>query len=65
MTINTEQMIQAACMFRDAADKMERTVGSLEFMLQKLTTLIDSGYGNNVEKLVQELEDLNNNKKML
>lgn len=59
--INTEQMQRAACTFDNAVDQMQRVVGTMEENVHRLNLLFGQGYGTNVDKLIEQLEELNSN----
>jgi len=63
--INTEQMQRAACTFDNAIDQMQRTVGTMENSVHQLNQLFGQGYGTNIDKLIEQLEELNSNLRVI
>lgn len=63
--INTEQMQRAACTFDNAVDQMQRVSGSIENSVHCLTQLFGQGYGTNIDKLIEQLEELNSNLRVI
>ena len=58
MHINTEEMMRAACIYRDAADKMEKAAERIEEAQRRLSIMLEDGYGSNALKLIELLERL-------
>lgn len=63
--INTEQMQRAACTFDNAVDQMQRVVGTMEENVYRLNQLFGEGYGTNIDKLIEQLEELNSNLRII
>jgi hypothetical protein len=56
--MNTEEMYRAAITFDNAADQMKRVVEQFDYSVDRLERLIGSGYGNNIERLIEALENM-------
>lgn len=54
--MNTEEMSRAANTFDSAADQMRRSVEQFDMAVDKLERLLGSGWGNNIERLIEVLE---------
>jgi len=54
--IDVEGMERAARRMHDAAESASRSAERFEEAVRRLSVLVDSGYGNNVERLIQLLE---------
>lgn len=57
--MNTEEMARAAITFDGAADQMRRTVEQFDHAVDRLEKLLGSGWGNNIERLIETLEKVN------
>ncbi len=53
--IDTEGMLRAACIMRDAAEKNARAADRIEDSVRQLHTMLDDGYGNNACRLIELL----------
>jgi hypothetical protein len=56
--LSDEGQLQAAVIMREAAEKNERAANTFAESVNKLELLIGSGYGNNIEKLLEAFSDL-------
>lgn len=54
--VNTEEMLKAACINRDAAESMRRSAGEMEQAVHRLTMAFEPGYGGNGSRLIELLE---------
>ena len=54
--IDVEGIERAARMLRDATENASRVADRMEDVTHRLTVLLGSGYGNNVERLIELLE---------
>ncbi len=57
--INTEQMQRAAGTFDSAVEQLQRVVNQLDQTVWQLLPLLGQGYGNNLERLIEQLEEFN------
>ncbi len=55
--IDTEGMQTAARRMNEAADNFTRAADRMEESVNRLTMLLGQGYGNNLEKIIQLLEE--------
>jgi len=61
--MSSEEMARAARSINDAAEEMRKAVGQFDDAVYRLGQLFGSGYGNNVERLIEQLEIYNNAQK--
>jgi len=59
--IDTEQMMRAACINRDAASDFRQTVGEFTQSVRDLRAMIDPGYGNQFSELLELLRKIPDN----
>lgn len=56
--MNTEEAMRAACMMRDAAEKMAQSATRIEEAVQQFQRLLDPGWGGVAPGLLEELREL-------
>lgn len=61
--MNSEEMMRAAHIMGNAAEEMRRAANDFDNAVHMLSQLIGSGYGNNIERLIEQLEIYNNAQK--
>lgn len=52
--MNSEEMLRAGCLNRDAAETMQRAASSIADSVQRLKVLLEPGYGNAIHILLDE-----------
>lgn len=55
--INTEEMRRAAGTFDNAIEDFRRIVGTFDEAVHRLVPLLGQGYGSNIDRLIEALEN--------
>ena len=58
--MNSEEMMRAACIMREAAETNLRAANMVNDSVNQLQVLIGQGYGNNMDLLIEQLQKLSN-----